>query len=483
MSVVGDRLKDAVAALLGVSAYQPYKGYGPELDDDLVETAREALGGQIQPLPQTKLRWYLADLETAQFEADAGNLTFVAQLYRAMRRDGVLHGLLGARSAGLVRLPKKFYGDAEICNALRFGNGTRSAFDELLPPAEIGMIAQDGIALGVSIGEQVPVEGRSYPVSVRLEPEFLHYRWHENRWYFRSIAGALPVTPGDGRWILHTPGPRMSPWHFGLWPALGRSFINKEHALMHRSNYSAKLANPARAAYAPRGAVEAERVGFIKRLIAWGINTVFELPPGWDVKLIESNGRGFDVFQREIDTSDHEYMVALAGQEVTTTGGAGFSNAEFPYRIREDLTEQDGEALAYTINTQVLPGFIAANYGGPAAITARATNMQWETGRPKELKDQADTLLKTAQAIVALKQALDAAGRTLDIDAICERFAVTLEPKDAAETRSDAPAEKTPVAPTLQTPTPGVKPVQGEATPEGKAAAAALGYTPLNGAH
>lgn len=483
MSLVGDRLKDAVAALLGVSAYQPYRGFGPELDDKNVKQTREALGGQIQPLPQTRLRWYLADLESAQHEADAGNITMAAQLYRAMRRDGVLHGLLGARAAGLVRLPKKFYGDTEICGALRFGNGTRSVFDELMPPAETGMIVEDGIVLGVSLGELVPVQGRPFPVLVRLEPEFLQYRWYENRWYFHSIAGVLPITPGDGRWVLHMPGPRMSPWHFGLWPALGRSFINKEHALMHRANYSAKLANPARAAVAPRGAVEEERRGFLRRLISWGINTVFELPPGWDVKLIESNGRGYDVFQREIDTSDHEYMVALAGQEVTTTGGAGFSNAEFPYRIREDLTEQDGEALAYTVNTQVLPSFIATNYGGPEAIDTRTTNVQWETGRPKELKDQADTLLKTAQAIVALKQALDAAGRTLDIDAICERFAVALTTGEAPEARSDDPEEKTPAAPTLQTSTPGVKPVPGEATPEGKAAAAALGYTPLNGAH
>lgn len=439
-------LRDVIASLLGVSAYQRPTGTGPDLDSPQVVAVRKSLGGQLQNLPNTKLRWYLADLERAQYSADEGNLGIASQLTRAMRRDGVLTGLMGTRTAGLVRLPQRFYGDAEIASALRKKNGTRAVFDEMFPPAELAALARDGIELGVGVAELVPVEGRAYPVMVRLDPEFLEYMWTENRWYFRSVAGRLPITPGDGRWILHIPGARMSPWNNGLWPALGRSFINKEHALLHRSNYSAKLANAARAAIAPNGATESQRKGFLKRLLAWGLNAVFEMPPGWDVKLIESNGRGIEVFQKEIDTCDLEFMVAVAGQLVTTTGGTGFANADIHRRIREDLIKSDGDALAYTINTQGLPAYIASLYG-VGALASRWVSVEWDTSTPKELEAEARTLQTVASAIDQLRTMLDSTDRQLDVEELAVRFSIPLI-ATAANTQGLEP-EKAVTEPTI----------------------------------
>lgn len=421
-----ERLRDAVAAMLGISAYAApvaSGAHGPELDDASVKEIRKSAGGSLQPLIATRLRWYLADLESAQISADAGQLRPAAQLYRAMRRDGVLAGLLGTRTSGLVRLPKRFYGSEEIAASLRAKNGSRSVFDEMLPASELAALAADGIALGVGVGELVPVVGRDYPVLVRLDPEFLQYIWNENRWYFLSIAGRIPITPGDGRWVLHIPGARMAPWTFGLWPALGRSFINKEHAMTHRANYSAKLANPARVAVAPIGATEPQRKGFLQSVIRWGINTVFELPIGWEVKLIESNGRGFDVFQREIDTSDNEMMVSLAGQVVTTTGGSGFISADLFKTIRQDLIKSDADALAFTVNTQALPAYIAGRYGYEAVID-QSTIVEWDADEPKDRAAEAQTMLTVAAMIKALGEALAPYARALNVQEITTRFGI-----------------------------------------------------------
>jgi hypothetical protein len=425
-------LKEITRALLGVSAYEKQDNYsGVLLEDASVKQIREALGGQIQPLPTTKLRWYLADLEIAQHRADAGDLLMAAQLYRAFQRDGMISGLLGTRCAGLVRLPKRFYGDAEIAGALQANNGSRSVFDEMFPPSELAMLDKDGVALGVGVAELVPVKGRDYPVMVRLDPENLTYRWTENRWYFTSSAGLLAVTPGDGRWILHLPGARMAPWNAGLWPAIGRAYINKEHAMSCRSNYSAKLANPARTMRAPLGASELERENMFKKLLRWGMNQVFVLPVGWDVGLVESNGIGIQIFQKEIDCSDMEAMVAISGQVVTTTGGTGFANADIHKTIREDLIKSDGDALAYTINTQGLPLYLATGYG-IEALENRFTAVEWNTATPVELKTEADTMLSLSTAIAQLRETLAASGHELDVDVLTTRFAIPVKGRSAA---------------------------------------------------
>jgi hypothetical protein len=414
---------DVVNALLGISAYQRAAPNSVDIDDESVREAREALGGNLQPVIQTKLRWYLEDLERAQAAADAGFPREAARLYRAMRRDGVFAGLMGTRTSGLVRLPKRFYGDKEIADELRAKNGTRSVFDEMYPPSELALLAGDGIALGIGVAERVPVPGRSYPVAVRLEPEFLTYRWNENRWYFQSIAGNLPITPGDGRWILHVPGGRLTPWISGLWPALGRAFINKEHAISYRANYISKLANAARVIYSPKGATEPFRLGMFKKIAAWAANTVIELPEGWEAKLLESNGRGEEAFEAQIRTSNEEYMIALAGQIVTTVGGTGFQNADVYKTIRQDLVQDTGDQLAYTLNTQGIPPFIAEGWGEEAILT-KATMMLWDTETPADRDKESRVLKQFADAVEALDRILAAHDKGLDLDELVTRFGI-----------------------------------------------------------
>lgn len=458
-----DTLRDAARSLLGVSAYEVRKdGYGFDLDDETVVQIREAMGGQLQPIPTTALRWYLADLESAQRAADAGNLTFAARLHNAMRRDGLIAGLANSRCDGLVRMPKRFYGNETFSSELRSLSGSRSVFDEMVPPSELGLLDWDGIDLGVGLAELVPVDGRDYPVMVRLDPEFLNYRWTENRWYYSSIAGLLPITPGDGRWVLHVPGGRIGPWRYGCWPALGKSFINKDHAMQHRANYSAKLANPARVAVAPLGATEVQRIGMLKMVMAWAINSVFEMPPGWDVKLLESKGEGWKVFQEEIDTCNKEEMVLLAGQEVTTTGGTGFSNQAMPEMIRQDLIAADAERLAYTVNTQVLPQYFVIR-GGEESLD-KPSFVQWPVERPKDMKAEAETLNQVAQALTILVQVFGQLGQEINVAQMAERFGIPLQ--NGTPNLSVLPAGGTAVIPKPST----------EASPEGKQRAAAMGY-------
>lgn len=386
-----------------------------------------------RPLPTyTVNRWFQKDIEDATRAADSGFLALSARLARSLRRDGVLGGILSTRTSGLARLPKQFRGTTHVCEALD-NRDEMGLFDRIFSPKELSLFAGDGIVLGVALGELVPLPDRPAPVFVRLDPEFLRYQWGDDRWYFDSTGGPIPITPGDGRFILHTPGGFQAPWNNALWAALSRSFIAKDHAFNHRENYSGKLANPARAAFAPLGATESERKGFLRRVIQWGINTTFELPPGWDVKLIESNGRGYEVFQETIDSSDKEFMIALAGQIVTITGGAGFANADIHATIRSDLIQDDGDGLAATLNSQAMPHIVARMFGGGAKASVK-----WDTKPPGNLNSEATAITAMATAIDAANRALAPYDMKVDARELTTRFQVPVLDTKPAATESPA---------------------------------------------
>lgn len=427
-------LAKMLSALLGVSAYE--KPANAQDDASEIERIRLANGGNLARPSVAQTRWYISDLEDAVRSADAGDLRGAARLWRAMRRDGVMSGLLSTCTDGVVRLPKHYFGDEEQIGELKFGNGSASVFDQMFPAAELALMAADGRGLGVAVGELRPVVGRDYPVLVRLEPEWLRYRWDENRWYYRSNGGDLHVTPGDGQWILHVPGGRVSPWQHGLWTALGRAWINKEHAIAYRSNWESKLANPARVATSPIGADDNQAQEWFRAVMAWGVNTVFGMRPGYDVKLLESNGRGYECFGETIKTSNEEMIIALAGQLVTTTGGTGFANADIHKSIRADIIKAIADSLAHTINTQGLPPWVL-NRWGKAALDTRAM-VEWDVAPAKDRAAEANAMMALANALKGIREAIAPYGRDVDMAAILSAHGIpTIKVEPALATAAE----------------------------------------------
>lgn len=427
-------LRDALSALLGVSTYERPKTTRDDRAE--IDRIRAEHGGNLGRAAQTQTRWYTADVEDAIVAADRGDLRLAAKLWRAMRRDGVISGLLSTCTDGLVRLPKQFVGDQEQVDLLKSGNGTISLFDSMFPAVELARMAADGIGLGYGIGEMRPVSGRDYPVFVRLEPELARYREDENRWYFQSYGKELPITPGDGQWILHTPGGRVSPWQAGKAFALGDPWVDKQHARAYRRNWESKLANAARVAVAPNGASEEQAESWFRAVMAWGVNTVFGMKPGYDVKLIESNGRGFESFGQTIKDANEEFMIALAGQLVTTTGGTGFANADIHKSIRADIIVAIADSLAHTINTQGLPPWVV-NRWGREKLDTRAM-VGWDVAPAKDRMAEATAITSLANGLKVMRESLAPYQLDLDIGAVLSAHGIAtvgVEPTAVAVTQ------------------------------------------------
>jgi hypothetical protein len=402
-------------------------------DLPLGDTFQEGYDRQLAIPQLTQTRWALADLEGAIRAADSGQMRIAARLCESLRRDGVIHGVLSTRSLGLVQLPVKFKGDEELVK------GCEEDFRTTFPNPELALLDSDGTLLGVAVGEFVTVNG-ARPVLRRLDPQWLWYRWAEDRWYYQSIRGLLPINPGDGRWVLHCPGGAVKPWGQGLWMALGRAYIAKEHAYFLRENYSHKLANAARVAVSPSGASDTQQQGWFEKVAAWGVNSVFGARPGYDVKLLESNGRGYEVFKETIEGCNEEIIITLAGQLVTTTGGSGFISGNMFQAIASDLIQGDGDSLAATLNVQALPWWANARYG--AGAMERRISAAWDVTPPQDLNSKATAMTAAATAAKALNEVLASSGKEVDMVEMVRQYGVPTRDRQAPA--SPAPANDAP---------------------------------------
>jgi hypothetical protein len=407
-------LRGLVETLLGIATFDPPTMPGPELGDDVVNAARAALGGRLEPIPQVRLRWYPPDIERAQIQASNGDLTMVGQLCESAKLDGVFRGLADARTA-CVNFPKRFYGSAEVVKTLQSKtNSDRDVYAEMIPNTEARLMVLDELFCGVGVGEMVPVRGRNFPVLVRRYPQNLYYLWSRNQWYYRSIVGLIPIVPGipnegtgGNAWVLHIGGGRLSPWNSGLWNTVGRSYINKTQTLFARQAYEMKHAHPARVAQAPPGATEIERASLLRGIIRWALNAAFVLPVGYELKLVESNGRGIEIYENSIKTYNEEMATALCGSAVMLQGTAGFSNMDVFRVVQTDLIKTTASAWDHTVNTQILPAFIGDRWGIEAL--ANATTVETDVTPPKDRKVEADTLQSLANAIKGIVEAVCAA--------------------------------------------------------------------------
>jgi hypothetical protein len=433
---------DRAAALLSRSIYDGIaKVPGVSVDSRLVTSIREALGGNLTPLPTTKLEWFLEEVDQASRLADLGDLSMAAKLCRAMRRDPVISGLLATKSGGITRLPKRWTGNEAVVESLTRTDRGVSVFDLMCPPTELRKMADDADFLKVAFAELVPVQGRPYPVLERKDPEHFVYLWQYNQWCFRSNAGLIPVTPGDGRWVINFAGPRIAPWQDGNWHAIGRSWVRKDSLQHLKSNWAFHLANAARVAVSPRSATKEGRAQWLQQIGSWGINSVFNAPEGWDVKLLESNGRGWEGFDTSIKEANEDFMIALAGQLVSITGGTGFSSEDLYASIRYDLIQESATPLAHTISTQVLPYYTYLTDPGAFEESPCYT---YDVKRPSDLTAEASIYTALGAGLAALEDAAAKHGLTVDAAAVFSKYDIDVKRKPAGNT----PTAKLALAPT-----------------------------------
>lgn len=383
---------------------------------------------KYKPIPETITEWCFEFIQTAIQQSDQGRLKLPAQLCDGIQRDCVASGVLSTRTDGLVRLPIKWTGNDKIL--LSYWEGTenrKSIYSKKVPTAESVKMLADGILLGVSLGEMCPVVGPDpYVDSVlqRVDPQFIEYDRIENCLYY-CAGERIKITPGDGRWVVYAPGGLNEPWKRGKWLSLAEPFIGKISAFYNSQGYASKFANPARVAYTPLTSTQRDRELIQDGLINWGINQSFTLPENYEIKLLESSGKGWEIFKSQIESSNQDIMIALAGQVVTTLGNPGFSNGYIHQAIRADLIQSSAESFAECINQQIIVPWVNKFFGADAI--KNSPELYWDTTPPTDLAAEADTLTKVGSAVSSINSNFAAYKKRLNLLKLEEKFNLDLE--------------------------------------------------------
>jgi phage gp29-like protein len=325
--------------------------------------------------------WTPALIRAAEIAANSGNLRLAADLCEWMFGDDRLMAVLDTRSDALLGLPFELCPQGDGRQSGRAASMLRDDWDECYPEPEIKKLHAWGIVLGVGLARNVWVENEAGRLVSHLEvwsPRWLSWNWEEHTWMV-EVAGAdgivygtskIPITPGDGEWIVYTPSGASRPWVHGAYRALARWCLLKQYAQQDLGFYSERLGQGvwvAETAAVPgvgTGTKE-QRKELAADIQGLGRNSGIALQPGQSLRLVESVARSQESFKLQVDLADNGTAVAILGQNLTTQAGTGgtIGAASQHGKTQHGRTRMDGKTIPNCLRSQSITFWAEYNLG------------------------------------------------------------------------------------------------------------------------
>jgi hypothetical protein len=260
-------------------------------------------------------------------------------------------------------------------------------------------------------------------------PRWLRWDWEQRKWFLALDGGAeVPIEPGANKWILFTPYGAHRPWTHGAWRACAQPWLMKQLAVQDWARHAEVHGSPVRVGTAPEGASAEVRAQVAADFAKLGADTAICLPAGFDLRFEEASGGSWQMFKAELDWSNTELAIALAGQNLTSeVSGGSYAAASVHQAIRQDLIEADARTLSTCLREQVVRWWAEYNLGKAEL----APWPEWETEPPQSVQGTAQALGAIAQAVGALKQI----GVEVDSRALLERTGVGVMEGEGGEER------------------------------------------------
>ncbi len=363
----------------------------PRLDDPAFQTysdpltlgnavARAKLVYRDIPLVTIQNSWTPQGVVAALTSHMSGIFELSAQLVDSMLGDDRVQATLGSRTSGLFGSEVK-HASSNVAR-VRGSDAAkecRDAWEEWWPSFADGWSLptshEQAIFMGFAQAQLIwdttgPVWG---PRLRPWHPRFSYYNWDVRRFVAITMDGALPIYPGDGKWLLHAPYGCDRGWIRGAVRAVAEPWLIRHYAIRDWARFSEVHGMPIRKAIVPASSAVDERNLFEAQVSSLGSETSILLPQGMDAKnggtsydlqLLEATDTAWEAFPGLRDHCDMAIVLALLFQNLTTeVKGGSFAAASSHMDIRQGGIRNDNAAWRSTLYSQVIRPFALFNFG------------------------------------------------------------------------------------------------------------------------
>lgn len=382
----------------------------------------------------TSVRETLRLFESGQFQRPA-------ELADVMTRDDRVNGVLSTRVNALLGRKVSLAPANDSAKAKEVCDALEPLWERMFPLDQLAALQRWAIHLGVAPGELIwsRTPEAWVPTLKVWHPRYLFWRWSYPRvdpeadvdtGFFALVHadGQLDLEPGDGKWVLLTPGGRhQRGWMSGSVRSLAIPWLIRTWAYRDWARYSEVHGQPTRKAIAPSEAKKEDKDRFFREIRDLGSEpTVLLLRndegEGFDYELEEAQAKTWDGFEALISKTETSIAIAVLGQNLTTEGGPHVGTADVQDEVRRDYLRADGTSLAGALREQVLRPWAGFNYGDPN-LAPIAT---WDVEPPKDHQASALALETAGGALANLNAALASSGKRVDVEAFAEQFDVPI---------------------------------------------------------
>lgn len=381
---------------------------------DPLKDARAGVIAREIPVITTQTHWAWGEVRAALDDMRVGIFDRPAQLAEAILWDGRVQAAMGSRTGGLLGRPVKIEpADNARVRGSRAAREVADAWSDVWPSiareSSMAQLHRWGVMLfGLAQLTWDTSVTPWVPHIVPFHPRYTYYQFVFRKLIAITLDGQMPVTPGDGHWVLHAPFGEHRGWMSAAMPALAQPWIQRNFAYRDAARYCERHGFPMLRAKVPAAADPRQIATLRNALVNVGQESVLELPQavdgqtGYDVDYLEPTSATWECFGESIRLCDADITLALLGQNLTTEVKEGsFAAARVHGDVRQAFIEFDNRALAQTIYTQIARPFALLNYGD-------ADLAPWTSRDIMPYEDNASlaqTFSSFAAAVLALRNA------------------------------------------------------------------------------